>query len=173
MRRAGATALHLTDLIGWWPMLSRTASAQRRRPAARRAGAGVTAWVLAVAALLLAQGLGLAHRIAHDPSHHAVERAATGPQIGAAAWSAVAVAVHAHGPACEEHRDHPAFHGHEEGSAECRLLDTLVHADALVTASTELPVLPPCGDTAGPTATAWDSQHRLAYSARGPPARPA
>jgi hypothetical protein len=173
MRRAGATALHLTDLIGWWPMLSRTASARRQRPAARRVRAGVTVWVLAVAALLLAQGLGLEHRIAHDPSHHAVARGATERQISAAAWSAAVVTAHAHGPACEEHGDHPAFHGHEEGSAECRLLDTLAHADALATAGVELPVLPPCGDTAGPTSIAWDSQHRLAYSARGPPARPA
>ncbi len=51
--------------------------------------------------LLAAQGAGLAHRVAH-------------------------------GLAVSEHAAQQDFHaGHDEGSAECRLVDQLTHADAL------------------------------------------
>jgi hypothetical protein len=65
---------------------------------------------IAVLALLLAQALGLAHGIAH-------------PNAQGLALVAASQAGHDHA-----HGDH----AHDEGSAQCRLIDQLTHADLLV-----------------------------------------
>ena len=83
------------------------------------------AWLLA-ALLLAAQALGLAHRVAHAPGLPAAPAQAT----------VFAVAdVHAHADA-----EASAHAQHEAGSADCRLIDQLAHADAL------------CGDASLPPA---------------------
>ena len=103
----------------------------------------VHVWWL-VLLLLAAQALGLAHRVAHAPG------------LPGGALAHVAAAAHA---------------SHEAGSAECRLVDQLAHADALCGSM----VLPPAplrtADTghavARPALTVGSA---AAYLARGPPA---
>lgn len=95
---------------------------------------------LAVTALLLAQALGLAHRVAHAPHAHA---------------GTVASAFDIQ---------------HDEGSAECRLVDQAAFGDA-VTTPVVLAGLPPAGPEpalgALPAAVAKASAQP--YRARGPP----
>lgn len=74
---------------------------------ARRWRLPLHAWLLA-SLLLLAQGLGLAHGMAH------------GLELGS---QHPVVVAHAHDSAWD--------HDHEAGSAECRLVDQLGHADGL------------------------------------------
>lgn len=100
-------------------------------------------WLLA-ALLLAAQAFGLAHRVAHAPGLHC---------------------------------DHPHHHGaasplagHEAGSAECRLIDQLAHADALFGS----PVLPPllAPEATALVAAALPARPQggaAAYLARAPP----
>ncbi len=78
------------------------------------------AWLLA-ALLLLAQGWGLAHRVAHAPGlgHAGVAHAAPGRVQGP-------VSDHAHVQAAVSWAA-----GHEADTAECRLIDQLAHADGL------------------------------------------
>jgi hypothetical protein len=127
---------------------------QRRVPPGLRLSAG-RAWLLA-ALLLVAQGLGLVHGIAHG-----------NPQVAA------------HACADEEHvhEARPGFaaahvHGgsHEAGDAECRLIDQLAHADALF-AAPAWAGLPPAGCDAPATAPrlAWAAGGSAAYLARAPP----
>jgi len=104
-----------------------------------------TAFV-AVAALLLAQALGLAHRVAHAPQ-------------------ALALATHAH----EDHAHGFDAH-HDEGSAECRLIDQAGHGDA-ATAPVVVADVPGIGHearcVAAPAFVALAPAR--AYHARGPP----
>lgn len=100
----------------------------------------VQAWWLA-ALLLLAQGLGLSHRIAHAPSH--------GPaQVHASAWG----------------------HDHEAGSADCRLVDQLAHADALCAPPTAaLPLVATAQTAVAPLPSSRPADTAAAYLARAPP----
>lgn len=113
-----------------------------RLPSRRRL---FTAFV-AVAALLLAQALGLAHRIAHVPQ-------------------ALASVAHAH----EDHAHGFDAH-HDEGSAECRLIDQAGHGDA-ATAPVLVVDAPSAGREArravAPACVALAPAR--AYHARGPP----
>jgi len=100
-------------------------------------------------ALLAAQGLGLAHRVAHGP-------------LASSLVAAEDDGAHFGG-------DH--FGGaHERGSAECRLVDQTAQGDALPVAA--LPALPP--RVPAPLPARLDAQRgealALAPLARGPPA---
>ena len=100
------------------------------------------AWLLA-ALLLVAQGLGLAHRVGHAPGLGQISSTAT-----ASGWSA----------------------DHKAGSADCRLVDQLTHADALC-GPPLLAALPPATDAAPQTAAYADAPaaRRHVPLARGPP----
>jgi hypothetical protein len=135
--------------------------------------------VLALLALLLAQGVGLAHRVWHDTGHHAAAALSgahedcgheAGQESGHAERHAEAHAeghAFAGGPAFSPFAG--LFHGHDEGSAECRLLDQLTHADALVggaiLASANLAPTAPNGAAPCPAARGSIA----AYLARAPP----
>lgn len=134
--------------------------------------------VLALLALLVAQGAGLAHRVWHDPAHradagtphpeghdvcqhdagHAVGTPAFGPALGHAAAGGQAFAF-----------IEGLFHGHDEGSAECRLLDQLTHADALLGGAftAALGVAPAAPDGVAPCPAAGRTSP--VYQARAPP----
>lgn len=117
------------------------------------------AWLLA-ALLLLAQGWGLAHRVAHAPGlgRAGVADAAPGRVHGQ-------VDGHAHAQAAVSWAT-----GHEAGTAECRLIDQLAHADGLcadVWAAAPAPQLTEANDAAPPPAPRAGSAS--AYLARAPP----
>ncbi len=122
---------------------------------------GLHAALLALA-LLAAQALGLAHRVAHGL-----------PQVpgGGAAGMAAMAPVAAKAAAIDtEEALAELFSAHDPGGAECRLLDQAAHADVLAAAA--WPALPPRVPTALPpvadTILAGVGVH--AYLARGPPA---
>jgi hypothetical protein len=100
--------------------------------------------LLLAAALLLAQALGLSHRVAHAGLWH-----------GAVAHAA----------------ENDASPGHSEGSAECRLVDQLGLGDAapLAVCATALPS-PATAPLASRAQRKPRPAHTLAYSARAPPA---
>jgi hypothetical protein len=104
----------------------------------------------AVLALLLTQALGLAHRVVHAP-HSPVELQSTAQQPGHPSLAA-------------------AFDQHDEGSAECRLIDQAGHGDA-VAAPTLAPGQPVAPDSAPPPrpAAGFIAACTQPYSARGPP----
>jgi len=110
---------------------------------------------LLVLALLAAQGLGLAHRVAHG-----APLLAGGPGGAGAAVASLPDDGRALG------FDSP----HEPGTAECRLVDQTAHADALPVAA--LPALPP--RVPAPLPVRLDAQDGEARTqaplARGPPA---
>lgn len=96
--------------------------------------------LLLAALLLAAQGLGLAHHVAHGQSGPATAHAG------------------------------PWLDGHDEGSADCRLIDQLGHADlafgalaALPQAAAATPTPAGCSRSAQPLAPARP------YQARAPP----
>jgi hypothetical protein len=111
---------------------------------------GVT---LAVLALLLAQAVGLLHRAWHDTGH-----------AGSVSQAALQ----------DPHRVDPAegpFRGHPEGGAECRLLDHLAHADALMGAGITAPAGLPSAVHHGERPRSAAGRHRTPYQARAPPGR--
>lgn len=129
----------------------------------------------AVAALLLAQAAGLAHRIEHDVGH--------GP---AGLGQALAAAAHGHAGHDHAHQDgadgdcsadghahdlHDATGAtHEEGSSTCRLIDQAAHADAAPVASLTA-TLPAAAPTV-PAPTGVQAVVKAGaqpYRARGPP----
>ncbi len=119
------------------------------------------AWLLA-GLLLLAQGLGLAHRVAHAP----------GLAQAGMAGSAVA---HVHGPArgpdqAPAQASVLAAAGHEADTAECRLIDQLAHADGLCDAAWAHAGAPQATDLATAVAAATPrAGPASAYLARAPP----
>lgn len=135
----------------------------------------------AVAALLLAQAFGLAHRIEHEVGHRSAGFAlAQGPASAehdrsahdAAQPDAAACDDHAHGHAGDPAHGHDAAFGatHEEGSATCRLIDQAAHADAAPAAS--MPASLPAAAPAVPApkrAQAFVKAGAQPYRARGPP----
>lgn len=128
-----------------------------------------------MAALLLAQAVGLAHRIEHDVGHRP-----------AGLGGALAMAAHDHagrdtaprhdavsdGRADGHAHDPAAATGatHEEGSATCRLIDQAAHADAAPAASLSatLPVAAPAVP-APEGVRAVVKSGAQPYRARGPP----
>lgn len=123
----------------------------RRFPGAKP----VQAWLLA-ALLLVAQGLGLAHRVAHAPG------------LGQAGVSASARA-HFHGHA---QAGAPAAwaDGHEADTADCRLIDQLAHADGLSAADGATAPAPQSSVVAAAACAAAPSAGSAsAYLARAPP----
>jgi len=129
------------------------------------------AWLMA-ALLLAAQALGLAHRVAHAPGLSAATVAqATAPANAFAAATASAL----EGAAAAESAGAPAHvHSHfphEAGSADCRLIDQLEHADAFFAGVSLQPVLPRAAATGAAAALpAVPACSAAAYLARGPPA---
>jgi hypothetical protein len=134
--------------------------------------------LLALLALLVAQGFGLAHRALHDPSH----RAAVGTAHSDGHDDCQHDAAHAVGvPEFHPAAGHAAaggqdfalleglFQGHDEGSAECRLLDQLTHADALLGGAftAALGVAPAAPDGVAPCPAAGRTSP--VYQARAPP----
>ncbi|MBI5722163.1 MAG: hypothetical protein HZC37_31195 [Burkholderiales bacterium] len=109
----------------------------------------LVAAALLTLALLAAQVLGLAHRVAHG--------------LPQAVLVGTVVQAEGRGPAL--------FDAHEQGGVECRLLDQAAHADALTAAPP--PALPPRVPAPLPLAAgvclAAGAAH--AYLARGPPVR--
>lgn len=106
---------------------------------------------LAVLALLLAQAIGLAHGIAHPGV-----RNNSGTAVAAALGGATNVFSPAHG-------------SHDDGSAQCRLLDQLSHADLLTPAVPPAVAAPP--DRPFALMPCAPAQERIAPAARsrGPP----
>jgi hypothetical protein len=105
---------------------------------------------IAVLALLLAQAIALAHGIAHPHSRGGLPFATVAATVptGAGTW---------------------ADGWHDDGSAQCRLLDQLSHADAL-TPTWSLPFAPPSVQTpVVPLRAAPCARVAAAYLARGPP----
>lgn len=105
-------------------------------------------------ALLLAQSAGLRHGVLHPHAAHVPGSAGLHLSAGAAVSGATASAV-----------DH-----HEEGSALCRLVDHLGHADLLPTATVTVAqaARPPLAPAIAPAGAAPCTT--TAYEARGPPA---
>jgi hypothetical protein len=140
----------------------------------RRAALGQAAWLWAlVLALLAAQSLGLAHRLLHGAP--ADDAGTSRPATLAAGPVYVALAAplhrHADGERCDPRQAHAdPWHDHEAGSAECRLVDQLAHAD-LCSAAPVQPPLAPAGERwAMPGAAAEPPARGCAhYLARGPP----
>ena len=109
---------------------------------------------LVLAALLLAQALGMVHRVLHG-AHAAPVQALALPHAERQQAQLLAA----------------LFDGHEEGQADCRLFDQISHADL---AAADLPVFEatlPHG--VRPVAHGhWHAAARPAgFQARGPPAR--
>jgi len=115
------------------------------------------AFVLALALaalLLLAQGLGLLHRVEHAlPAPATVSTGAGG-----------SVVTHAQ-PA-----DHGLFGNHQSGDADCRLLDQRSHAEALLAAPLPLLAGPPPTLAAMQAPAMAGRRHEARYLARAPPA---
>jgi hypothetical protein len=105
------------------------------------------AWLpLVAAALLFAQMLGLAHRIAHVPAAHATVAAAA-----------------------PHHAAHTLFGDHDDAS-KCRLYDQLTHTDlAFDSASIAVTSMPP-GIEAMPRPAGHIAAQAAGFLARGPPA---
>ena len=110
----------------------------------------------AALALLCAQALGLAHRVAH----------------GDAPPRAVAAVQHDHN---HDHDHAPGLaalfdHQHDEGSPECRLIDQASHADAVPAgAATAWAFAPSAFDLPAARALLPRAAPPLPYSARAPP----
>jgi len=142
----------------------------RLTPRARRLQP-LHAWLLAVL-LLAAQALGLTHRVAHAPglAGATVAQATASANVFAAATASAleaAAAAESAGAPAHAHSHFP----HEAGSADCRLIDQLEHADALCAGVCLSPALPRAAVTgAAATLPAVSAGGAAAYLARGPPA---
>lgn len=139
----------------------------------RRAPGAWQAWWLA-ALLLAAQALGLWHGVEHGapqlPGRIQSQAHAPGDAHG-----------HAHGHVLRGVHDTAAsssaqaipadwLDGHEHGSAECRLVDALAHADALCLADFSAPA--PTSATRAAAGRRWTppaAAPAAAYRARAPP----
>lgn len=148
-------------------------------------------WLLA-ALLLAAQAFGLAHRVAHAPGLPGAVHAESPGLPGALHADAPGLpgAVHADSPGLPDRPhfsaafapgvhdcEHPHHHGaasplagHEAGSAECRLIDQLAHADALFGSAVLPPLLAPEATALAAAALPARPQGgAAAYLARAPP----
>lgn len=139
----------------------------------RRAPGTWQAWWLA-ALLLAAQGLGLWHGVEHG-GPHPPGRLHARAQVPGDMHGQVHGHVHrvAHeASASSPVPDSPAFwpDGHEPGSAECRLVDALAHADVLCLAEAAAPSPSPV--TRAAAVRRWAAPAAApaaAYRARAPP----
>jgi hypothetical protein len=140
----------------------------RLTPRARRLQP-LHAWLLAVL-LLAAQTLGLTHRVAHAPglAGAVVAQATASANVFAAATAtALEAAAESAGAPAHAHSHFP----HEAGSADCRLIDQLEHADVLCAGVCLPPALPRAAVTgAAATLPTVSAGGAAAYLARGPPA---
>lgn len=130
---------------------------------------GAAAWprrallyLLLPLALLAAQTLGLWHGVLHP---HA-GGIAPHPHAGVVAHPAVTAAT-AHGQA--DARGANLAH-HDDGSALCRLIDHLAHADVLLAAPIAALVAPAHGSLPVHAPTGLAASTASPYEARGPPA---
>ena len=148
----------------------------RLSPRARRLQP-LHAWLLA-ALLLAAQALGLAHRVAHAPGlpGAAAAHAAAVFSADLHAHGDGAAGAHAEGTAGVQAHGHGAIGAaagshHEAGSADCRLIDQLAHADAMC-GSAGLPpeLLRTAATGAAVDLPSLPAGSAAAYLARGPPA---
>jgi hypothetical protein len=125
------------------------------------------AWLAVVVVLLLAQTLGLLHRVAHAPT------AGLGPHKFAAAQSRPvepAAAVHAsaeHAPS-GGHGLAALFGGHDGGG--CASYDQAAHSDLLVSAAPALGAIAVSVAVAAPQCAGQPAAQAAGYLARGPPA---
>ncbi len=127
-----------------------------RHPTLARRGALAAGLVVA---LLFAQWLGLAHRVAHVPAFP-----------GADARPAAVRQAHAPAPTIGHAAHHDEDWSHEPGTAECRLFDPLCSADGLPSFGPALPEALPVQRLGA--AVAPPSLPRRAYAqaqARAPP----
>ena len=109
------------------------------------------AWLLATL-LLAAQAAGLAHRVLHAPGQ------APGHASGGATAASVATAAAAWGGS------------HAPGTADCRLIDQLAHADVLCGAAPAAEALPPATTVVlAALPQAVPARTTAAYLARAPP----
>lgn len=122
-------------------------------------------WLVAVLSLLLAGMLGSAHRAVHIGL----------PAAASVAGSSVPTGAHKHGHGSAAHDTAAHAHGagpfgqHDDGSAQCRLLDQLLHLDVLCVDPAPAPLLPA---TEAPPARVLGLQDAAAprhYLARAPP----
>ena len=137
------------------------ARAWRQRGRARpqvHAGRSLAAALALVGVMLFAQGLGLVHRVVHGSLPTAAVHVAAAGGAGEAQ----------HATAHSGHR-HGLFEEHREGGAECRLLDQLVHADALLATLVPAPIVPPAVAPASVTPATPAHRHTALYRARAPP----
>jgi len=154
------------------------------RAGGARARSWALVWGLALA-LLAAQALGLAHRMAHGgPAGHGTAFSAVNSVGAECAHSArnchsghSALSAHsahsnpiAHSaPSAHSAHSHSLFDGHAPGDAECRLLDAL-WADGIAPVATA--ALPPRPSTEAPATASGPAAppHPVAaYLARAPP----
>ena len=122
-----------------------------------KARSAASAWIFSAtcAALLLLQLLALAHGIVHPATRGSASHASDSDHDH-----------HEHG------RSELAglFDGqHDEGSAQCQLLDQLAHADALSAPLVEWTFAPPHAETAAPVPAPQCATVGRGYHARGPP----
>jgi hypothetical protein len=120
----------------------------------------LTLVVVLAALLLLSQGLGLLHRVEHLPSR-ALATVTTPTALTVAEGSVAAQSLHA---------GHGVFATHEAGGADCRLLDQLTHADALLVDALPLPAGLPGRVAAAHASAEAGRRHEARYLARAPPA---
>lgn len=143
-----------------------TVSAERSRPSRPPVWAGV----LLAGLLLLAQGLGLWHRVAHGP---AGLTGSMGPGAAVASSAMPALAGTDEGPALDPSADGDAWFGHAAGAhggVDCLWFDHLACGDGAPQASA--PLLPaPLGAEADEPlpSTALLAARWAAFQARAPP----
>lgn len=119
---------------------------------------GALAAGLAVA-LLLAQWLGLAHRIAHAPA-----------LLGDSALHAGVQPAHAPAPTAGPAEHSGEGWSHDTGTAECRLFDPLCSADGLPTFAAALPdAVPAQRFSVAPAHTSLPRRAFAKAQARAPP----
>jgi hypothetical protein len=115
------------------------------------------AWLLAVL-LVAAQAAGLAHRVNHPQQAGSFTTAAAQAQQGLKSQSAGSSSTSLSGD-------------HRAGSADCRLIDQLMHADALCLGAAVVAVLPQAhGSASAPRAETVRAASPALYLARAPPA---
>jgi hypothetical protein len=124
---------------------------------ARRAVCRRAVLTLAMLALLLAQAVGLTHRVLHEPA-----------QAGRFGVASQGAAQHI---ADDGARAHGAFSDHTEGGVECRLLDQLAHLDALIAVGALALAGPPPAVQLGVVTRSTAGRHSVVYQARAPPGR--
>ena len=142
----------------------------------RAGGAGARSWALVwglALALLAAQALGLAHRMAHGgPAGHGPAFSAV-HSVGAECAHSARNCHSGHsghsGHSAPSAHGHGLFDGHAPGDAECRLLDPLWADGIAPVATAALPPRPSTEALATASGHAAPRRPFAAYRARAPP----